>query len=267
MFGLFALLGPPLGSIGHADPPITPPITPPVVQRVSGGTIDWSTLKLEVVVKSQLSRGAWQDRKLQEQDALDRLNRQITAIARKVPVTPTVTAGELIDDGGDLGDRLTAGLRRWSVEETRYHNRGGVELVGTLDLRTWLWPALASMSTEAGQLSLEGAQATGLVIDARGLAMPLSISPVVAGPSGPLMQAQDFSEEAARRRAPVLYVTDPADPRAAARAGDNPVLVRAERVDEDSGALILSPQTSARLTQSGALDAVANTGNVVIVIQ
>lgn len=239
----------------------------PVVQRVSGGTIDWSALQLEVTVESKHARGAWQDRKLQEQDALDRLNAQITALARRVSVTPTLTAGALIDQGGELGDRLANGLRRWSVAEARYYNRGGVELVGTLDLRTWLWPALVELAEQESPL-ISGGDRTGMVIDARGMPLPLSLSPILLSASGEvLFDAKNFSQDAARRHAPVLYVSDPADPRAAERAGDAPLMVQAQAVEEASGALVLSPTASAALRKSLDLPAIASRGSIVVVVQ
>ena len=50
---------------------------------------------------------------------------------------------------GEVGERLEEGARGWQISETRYHESGGVEMAATLDIRTWLLPALAQLATAA----------------------------------------------------------------------------------------------------------------------
>ncbi|MFT4978111.1 MAG: hypothetical protein ACI8S6_004019 [Myxococcota bacterium] len=235
----------------------------PVTEPVSGGAIDWSELRLEVTIASNHSRGAWQDRRLQEQDAFDQLSNRITRLAEDVPITAELTAGELMASGGELGARLRSGVERWSVEEARYFTRGGVELVGVLDLRTWLWPVLVEMA-EADELPAP-TDVSGLLIDARGVDMPLSMSPLIRTATGrTLVEPSRYSPAAARRRAPVLFVSDPADPAAAGRAGAAPLLLRASSVDDD-GALVLSVAAE-RLASEPSVAALVSRGDIVIVV-
>lgn len=236
----------------------------PVTREVPGGLVDWSAMRLEVTTSSNQSRGAWQDRRLQEQDALDQLRVRITSLAEDIPITAELTAGDVMASGGDLGERLTSGLERWSVEEARYYTRGGVELVGVLDLRVWLWPAMAELA-EAEELPAPEA-ASGLLVDARGLELELSMCPLLLTASGEaLVEPSAYSAAAARRRAPVLFVTDPSDPKTAARLGDAPVMVRAASVDEQ-GALVLDLAGSARLASEAAVSALVSRGDVVFVV-
>ena len=237
----------------------------PVIEDVSGGVIDWSALRLEVTITSNHSRGAWQDRRLQEQDALDQLNARMSYLAGEVPITAELTAGDIMSAGGDLGDRLSAGADRWTVEEARYYTRGGVELVGVLDLRTWLWPALVELAEGEPLPEAEAAAATGLLVDARGLDVDLSMCPTLQTASGvTVLSPVLYSDDAARRRAPVLYVSDPADPRAAKRAGSAPMMVQAASVDE-SGAIVLGTP-GARLAKDATVSAIVSRGDVVIVV-
>ena len=239
----------------------------PVQQPVPQGVVDWSSLRLELTVASQQTRGAWQDRRLQEQDAMDRLRTSMLALAGDVCIVPGTDAAELIAEGGALGERLKDGLGRWEVEEARYFSQGGVELIGALDLRAWLWPALVELSAKETLPPTEDGDISGLVVDARGLTFPLCVGPILRthleGP--PLSTIADFSAELARRQTPALYVRDPADPRAAARAGAQPLLVRAVEIAPDGG-IVVSPEGVAAMQASSAIATLINRGNIVIVV-
>ncbi|MFT5685091.1 MAG: hypothetical protein ACI8RZ_006037 [Myxococcota bacterium] len=234
----------------------------PVTEEVSGGHIDWSEMRLEVTVTSQHTTGAWQDRRLQEQDAHDRLTSLIDDIASDIALTPTTTASALMSKGDALADRLSDGLRRWGVEEARYHT-GGVALDAVLDLRTWLAPALIEQALTA-DLPIEGG-ATGLLIDARGHRVPLTLSPELTTTTGRrLVHVSALSEDTARMRTPVIYVRDPADPRATARAGDAPLFATIGEVRE--GVMILDDASAGRLMAQSQLAALVAAGRVVVVV-
>lgn len=235
----------------------------PVIEEVSGGHIDWSEMRLELTVSSDHATGAWQDRRLQEQDAHDRLSSLIDDLAGRIILTPGQPAAALMTGGDAVADRLTDGLKRWGVEEARYHNSGGVALDGSLDLRAWLSPALIEQA-EADALPIMGA-VTGLLIDTRGHSLPLTIAPELATPSGELLvHAKGLSEDTARTQTPVVYVRDPADPRAAARAGEAPLMVTID--DIEKGVMILDAASAAHLAAQPELPALVAAGRVVVVV-
>lgn len=235
---------------------------PPVVQELSGGRINWTDLRLEVTARSDRTVGAWKDRRVQEQDAVDRLAPRIVALAERMPVTPDRTATDLMDSDPDLQRRLSASLSDWRIEETRYQASGGVEMDAVLDLRVWLRPALASLASGGDPPDLPE-DATGLVIDARGLPFTPSVSPtVLSADDEAVLRAQLVAEGTLRARSPALYVLDPADPRAARRAGRQPLFAQATAVR--GGALVLASATAA-LAAPELGDLVA-AGRVVIVV-
>ncbi|HCH64062.1 MAG TPA: hypothetical protein DFR83_14755, partial [Deltaproteobacteria bacterium] len=90
------------------------------IRSVGPGTVDWTNLKLVVDSRSDRTVGAWKDRRVQEQDALDSIGPRMDSAARRLPVTADSTAGDLYT-GGELGARLEEGARSWQVTETRYH--------------------------------------------------------------------------------------------------------------------------------------------------
>ena len=235
----------------------------PVIEEVSGGHIDWSTLRLEATISSQHTTGAWQDRRLQEQDAHDRLSKLIESLASQIEITPGTSVRSVINSGTPMGDRLEDGLKRWGVEETRYHHTGGVALDGSLDLRSWLWPSLVEQAT-AEPAAIEG-EVTGLLIDARGHTLPLALAPVLQTATGrELVNIAALSEETARMKTPVVYVRDPADPAAAGRAGDAPLFATLEMVKD--GHMILDSASAGRLTSEPQLPALVAAGRVVVVV-
>ena len=162
--------------------------------------------------------------------------------------------------------RLEEGARSWQVEETRYHQGGGVEMSATIDLRTWLFPALGKLATATAprdeQLAKEG-HPTGIVVDARGLPFQPSLVPsITTGDDRPVVRAQLLAPALDARAAPVVYVTDPADPRAAARAGDAPLFAQA--ISAHGAELVLA--TGSSLADAPSVPALVAARRLVVVV-
>lgn len=239
---------------------------PDVVEAVPQGRIDWTRLVLSVDARSELRVGAWKDRRIQEQDALDRLKTRVPDLAQRVRVTPDTLAADLLAGQGDLPSRLGDTVHDWQIVETRYHEDGAVELVAELDLRQWLRPALRSLASQEAAPTGPG-DVTGLVIDARELPFEPCLAPRITAPTGTVFfGAQRLSMDTLDLAAPVVFVTDPADPRAVARAGDHPLLIRAASV-LGGGELVLDPASAQTLDAAPDLPAIAAKGRVVIVVQ
>jgi hypothetical protein len=248
---------------GKAATPPTPPspATAPrraeparIVREIDGGTIDWTTGTLTVTSKSQRQTGAWKDRRLQEQDALDRLQSLVTDAVKGLCVAKDLSGQDLVADRNDIAQRLQEGLDDWEVVETRYHGEGGVEMDAALDLAAWIRPALGHPHDDPGDT-------IGLVIDARGLAVEPCMAPVLLGVDGsglwPVTVAPPLD-------GPVLFVSDPSDPRVAARVGTHPRTLRATAAD--GGGIVLDPSSVSALLSDGALATVRSAGRIAIVL-
>jgi hypothetical protein len=243
--------------------PATPLAFEEAVRSVGPGRVNWTNLQLVVDSRSDRRVGAWKDRRMQEQDALDSIAPRMEEAAHRVPVTANATAGDLYT-GGEVGERLEEGARGWQISETRYHESGGVEMAATLDIRTWLLPALAQLATaEPITADMSDMAATGLVVDARGLPFELSLVPTIATVDAqPIVKASLLAPAMDARAAPVVYVTDPADPRAYARAGARPMFARA--TSADGASLMLAPDAS--ITPSPAVAALVAGRRVVVIV-
>jgi hypothetical protein len=235
--------------------------SPAVLSDLGDATVDWSRWKLVVSADSERSVGAWQDPRIREQDAVDRLGPLVEAAARRVPLTPDTTAGDLLALDNALAHRLADGLRDWTIAETRYHQGGKVGMDAELDLRVWLGAALGELADGPALPAPEGA--TGLLVDVRGLPFQPCAAPRLRTASGQeLASAQRMGVEAARKQTAVVYVADPADEAGVLRAGDRPLLARPTRAQGCE--LTLGPADDS-LAAHPDLPAIAAGGRVVVV--
>jgi hypothetical protein len=93
-----------------------------------------------------------------------------------------------------------------------------------------------------------------------------ALAPRIEGPGGQVLYSvQGMTELAASQRAPVVYVSDPADVAAARRAGAQPLFVRAVSVDAGTD-LVLGATDSARVSDAAALAPFLLQGSVVVVV-
>ncbi len=241
----------------------------PVVEAVEAGQIDWSAMKLQVTSRSDRTVGAWKDRRVQEQDALNRLGPLLTEAALRIRVRPEVRADDLTRPSVPETDVLARTLRErladWLVRETRYLSGGGVEMDGVLDLQNWLRPALLTVA--AGQPQAPNPNGpTGVLIDARPLAFRPCVAPTIALDDDTVIyDASRITPDTVRVHSPVVYVTDPVAPAANKRSGSQPLFISAESSAHDC-VLRLSRADSARLRQNKALPGLLATAKVVIVV-
>jgi hypothetical protein len=241
-------------TVGAADPPA-------VVEQLSQGRIDWTAERLITTAGSDRKVGAWKDRRVQEQDALDALRPQLQALAADVCLTPDLRARDMLSGNDEVGARLREGLLGWTIDEARYHSAGSVELEASLDLRTWLRPALVALAT-VPKVALPPEGPSGLVVDARGTPFEACLVPVLQAQDGRvLLQAGLMSADAVSVAPPVLFVSDPADPRAAARAGARPLFARASSA---SGSVLQLAAGPASVDPS--LATIVAAGRVVIIM-
>ena len=243
----------------------------PVVEDVGAGQLNWTTMRLEVSARSDRTVGAWKNVRVQEQDALDRLEPLIEDAARKVRFDPLRKADDLliVEDGGvptSVLRRLDDGLKSWRVRETRYLSNGGVEMDGVLEVHRWLRPMLLSQTDAARARPSSSGMTSGVLIDARQLDFRPCLAPELSTIEGkPLVHPSKVHPDVMRRKTPVIYVRDPADPLAAERAGESPLFLIASAVSEDCR-LVLDASDSKRLADHAGFATSVTEARVVIVV-
>lgn len=237
----------------------------PVTESVAGGVIDWTNMRLVAKSVGRPRTGAITSLEALEGDARAQLQPAMTEIARAVRLDRSRKAGELLDGGDAVADRLEGNLRRWEVYEARYLTSGGVELDAALSLTAWLRPARVKMALTP-EAPLTGGAVTGVVIDARGLSLQYAVTPeVLDGAGGHLYGVADMTQFASSLRGPVVYVHDPADPTAAKRAGEAPLFVKAVGVQNGTD-LVLEAAGASVLLEAAKSATFLREGSVVVVV-
>lgn len=238
----------------------------PVEEDLGGGRVDWTTLRLVAGAEGVPSSGVMVNLGTLEGDARTHLGPKILALARKVRISSTLLAADILDAGDAVADRVDDNLSSWEVFDAKYFASGGVALEGALPLQAWLRPALTTLAAGQERSAPATASVTGLVIDARGLKVLPAIAPRVLEPSGAVLyELATLSRLSAGQRSPVVYVHDPADPIAARRAGAEPVFTKAVEVKEGCD-LVLSAPDASRVSALAAQAPFLLQGHVVVVV-
>jgi hypothetical protein len=239
LIGLFAL-----SAEGRAEPDTSS--FAPVTTEVAGATIDWTGMVLTMTERAQPAPGARAELQVVEQQARVRLGPRLLEAAGRLRLDHDTTVRDLIDSGSSLGEHLGQESSSWHVAEARYHSSGLVEIQAELDLATWLRPVAYAGAADGDPPTGERSSFSGILIDARGLGAEGALAPRVLSPDGEeLFTIERVHEAVARKRTVVQYVSDPADPRAYQRAGETPLLLRAQRAS-DGVDLVLTPDDAIR---------------------
>lgn len=244
----------------------------PVLEKIESGAINWTTMELEITSHSDRDVGAWgaKDRRLQEQDALDRLTPMIEEAAKLIRVQPERLANDYLGPKkspreAETARRIDDGLKGWRVKETRYLSNGGVEMDGVLELHRWLHHALLASAVGSPQPPNPDAP-TGILVDAREVSFQPCFAPEIHTADGKVLVApSSIHPEVLRKQAPVVYVRDPSDRAASERTGKHPLFLTAESGQSDC-ILILSKADSLLLSGSTSFSGVVSTGKLVVVV-
>lgn len=238
----------------------------PVVRELSAGKLNWTTLELCTDAAEANSSGSMAGYETLEGRARATLGPRMLNLAREVPIDATRTSGDLMGSTDAVADKLDANVSLWEVTEARYYTSGRVEVEVCLPVHPWLRPALTRMATGVDRSSPPSVPVTGLVIDARGLEVDPVIAPAVIDVAGVVIYgASTMTSFSASQRPIAVYVTDPADPVAVRRAGEQPVVVAAASV-VDHANLVLDAEASAKVHKAIQGAGFLQQGTVVIVV-
>ncbi len=237
----------------------------PVLEQLDDGAVDWTNLRLVVHSTGGGVTGAMDNLEAAEGDAREKLEPSFQRLARAVRVDRSRVAGDLLDAGDAVADRLDSNLSLWEVFEARYLASGLVELDAALSLQHWLRPALVTFAHTAERAGAAGG-ASGLVVDARGLDVDCALAPEFFDAAGAhLFGVGDMTAYAASLHGPVVYVRDPADPTGARRAGETPVFVRPASV-RDGTDLVFAAEMASEIVAAASISDFLLHGKVVIVV-
>lgn len=226
----------------------------------AGAVINWTTLVLEVEATGR--GGATESNRAVEELARRDADAGVRQGVPRIQVSFDRTVGDL-QRVPEFSGALKARSARWWAAETRYHTSGRVEVDARLSLHELLKPyTLATAKPyEAGDEPQP--RFTGVVVDARGTQAEPAWSPGILSATGEVLYEGVVWEEVAVEVAPVIYVSDPAHP-AAARAGDDPIFLRADGAE--GARVVLTPEDSQRFRTTLGHARLLGEGKLVIVV-
>jgi hypothetical protein len=201
--------------------------------------------------------------------AIETARQQLYQTLTQLQLDAARTIGSVVHMTAEKQQRLATLVAQAEVIETRYLPRGAVESTVQMPLfgqfTALLWPDMTAQADSAG---LAGeAVYTGIIIDARGLAVQRALFPHVFDEEGHTLYAPArVQAEMAQQRGYMVYATAFDSPQIEPRVGKNPLVIRARRVAHDGRVDVIVYQTDAlQLQRSPALHTLLSQCRVVIV--
>ena len=239
-----------------------------VVETLPTGQVDWTAgLVRSTARAAAASRAAVPATTLTT--AVETARQRLRETLTQLQLDATRTVGSVVQGTVEMQQHLAALVASAEVIETRYLARGDVESTVQMPLfgafTALLWPEpLAQVETVAPAAEVVH---TGIIIDARGLAVQQALLPQIFDEAGHTLYAPtEVRVEMARQRGYMVYATTLDSPQIEPRVGKNPLVLRARRVaDRTRVNLIMQQADALQLQQSPALQSLLAQCRVVIV--
>lgn len=244
-------------AIATASP--EPKRPPSVIEPVTADVfVDWT--ELEVRVHATASAATVGRRSAIESYARNNVTKALDRALPQIPLTATVTLGDVTDDAG-LTEPIAARQARWRVIEARYGTSGDVTLTATLSLASVVKPWVLARAVPAGPPPDDGGF-TGVLIDARTIELTMAVAPRIVTESGDVVFDGELDAFSAVTRSPVRYVTAPDHPRATA-VGPRPWRLLATAVQKEVDVVVADVDAAERARALPRL----RTGEIVVVVR
>jgi hypothetical protein len=224
---------------------------PEVLDVLAMGEINWTTGVVQsrgwVRPATRAYPTSAQHRSAYMQAAQAARQRLLTTITQ-LRYDATQTVAKVLENAVEKQRRLEDLVAEAEVVQTRYGERGRVESMVQLSLfgslTALLLPELPNQTAEAGPAS-EGAY-TGIVVDARGLALQAALFPrLVDEQAQPVYDLMLVNAEIAARRGYIAYASAYTEVQARSRVGEHPLVIRARRVAGEARVDLVLRQTDA----------------------
>ena len=248
-----------------------------VVQKLAHGEVNWSTRMITATGSgaANLKSASVAVARLNAERAakLDAL-RNVIETLEGVQVTGKRSVGDLMSNG-EIKSKVQGMAQGFKVVDTRYYSDGSVDIVVQMPLSNELNSTLMSAAVEKDKskkkvaLSTSGAaQASGLVINAKGLGLLPSMAPRLVDEAGKEVYGTAVvASDAVAEGGLAGYAKDIEQAKADARTGDKPVVIKALRLAKKSKTdLVLSNADAEKLRAPDTNLQFLTEGRVIIVV-
>jgi hypothetical protein len=240
-----------------------------VLETFSQGQVDW-TNGLVLSHDSATSAGRQGTEATAFQAATQAARQGLLRLFDQVRFDATQMLGQAVRQGEAPQQALAALVAQAAVVETQYFPRGRVETTVQLpfagQFTALLLPAAASVAPDSEPKT--EAVHTGVVVDARGLALQPALFPRIVDERGQTLYApESVDREAAIQQGYVAYAKVFDQAPAQARIGEHPLVLRALRVAGESRVdLVLSDADATRIRDYAATRRLVRQCRVLIVM-
>jgi hypothetical protein len=241
-----------------------------VTESLAAGQVDWTTGVVRSSARAEAASGGGTPvRRASTFAAAAQVARQRlhTAIGQ-LRLDAGRTVESALQEAQDKRQELEALVAAAEVVHTRYLPQGTVESTVQLPLfgrlAALLWP-------EAGAVAVPVAEVpsgvyTGIVIDARGLALQPALFPRILDEDGQVLYApESVQAEVAMQQGYVTYISVMDSPLVQARVGTNPLLLRAHRAVGPARVNVMMSRADGSQLQHAAVRLLLAHGRVIIV--
>jgi len=240
-----------------------------VTETLSHGQVDWTEGLM--LSRDSATSSVRQGAGVVAMEAATQAARQgLLGIFEQVRFDATQMLGQAVRQAGTPWQELEALVARARVVETQYFPRGVVETAVQLpfagQFTAFFLPAVSSVTPES-EPRIEAVH-TGVVIDARGLAIQPALFPRIVDERGQTLYApESVDREAAVQQGYVAYAKVFDQAPAQARIGEHPLVLRALRVAGETRVdLVLSDAEATRIRDYTATRQLVRQCRVLIVM-
>jgi len=241
-----------------------------VTEPLTAGQVDWTTGVVRSSARAEAaSAGGISARRANAFAAAVQVARQQlrTAIGQ-LRLDAGRTVESALQGAQDKRQSLEALVAAAEVVQTRYLPQGAVESTVQVPLfgrlAALLWPETAAASVPAAEAT--SGVYTGIVIDARGLALQPAVFPRILDEDGQVLYApESVHTEVAMQQGYVAYISVIDSPQVESRVGKNPLLLRARRAAGPARVDVVMSRADGPQLQHAAIRLLLARGRVIIV--
>jgi hypothetical protein len=242
-----------------------------VTEPLAAGQADWTTGVVRSSARAEAaSAGSMSARQAHAVAAAVQVARQqlLTAIGQ-LRLDAGHTVESVLQGAYDKRQALEALVAQAEVVQTRYLAPGAVESTVQVSLfgrlTTLLWPETTAASGPPAEAT--SGVYTGIVIDARGLALQPAVFPRILDEDGQVLYAPEgVHTEVAMQQGYMAYVSVIDSPQVEARVGKNPLLLRARRAAGPTRVDVVLSRADGPQLQHTAIRLLLARGRVLLVV-
>ena len=255
-----------------------------LVKDYGQGTVNWETGRIVANGYGHNDKNASEEdlgRQLAHRIAAGQARGNLLGVLKAVCLNNETTIGDFLNSNQEAFSSVSGFLQNTKQSETTYLSNGTIEVEDSISLRGEMAElvippsiqfasARPIASSNAESISMESMteNATGVILDARGLDLVPAMLPRVVDDSGYELYGPIYlTKDKVLRQGVVGYFVDMRKAQSTYRVGDNPMLIRVSSVTgAQNSDMVVLPEDAFRLKSLGTMTDILSQGRVLVVV-